>query len=225
MKVVTDSTAEALRDVASALATEVHDAMYRDPFWMERFGEAGVRYSLEDAAHHVRYLADAIDAAQPSVFTDYVVWVRGVLTTRGMCTLHLDRALGHLGDAIEARGLDAAGDARRTLESGRRALVYVDGDARGIQLAADGIAGRVAGAPDAAALDMDETRHLLSYAADAAAVGEDRVFVDHVKWLRGWLARRGVAGARFDALLFALEEAGGPPALSRLSALGMETAP
>ncbi|MFO0614219.1 MAG: hypothetical protein U0414_16640 [Polyangiaceae bacterium] len=219
--------ADALLESAQALSADVHVAMYRDPFWMERFGERGARFSREDGVHHVKYLADALRFEQPSLLSDYAVWLRGVLTSRGMCTLHLDETLACLADAIDARGIEGATLARGVIDSARRALAYPEGEALAIQRAADTLSARlVAGSPDdAPILGEAQIRRLISYAADAVAKGDDRGFVEHVTWLRDSLVRRGIAGARFDALLLALEEAGGPESLGRLCALGMESAP
>jgi hypothetical protein len=216
--------ADALDAASDDLSLEVHEAMYADPFWMERFGERGAQFSRQDGRHHVHYLAQALRFDKPSIMIEYALWLRGVLTTRGMCTLHLDEALDDLADAIDKRGLEGAAAARRVLEAAREALIYPNGDARAIQEASPAIASDIVktAAGDlgsAASLGVDDAAHILSYAADAVAQENDRVFLDHLAWLGPYYEGLGVERPQLDALLQAIGSAGGPPALNRLVGL------
>ncbi|MFP5212622.1 MAG: B12-binding domain-containing protein [Acidobacteriota bacterium] len=47
-----------------------------EPEFWERYGEEGRRKSLEDAKFHLVYLAEAIAVSDPSLFIDYVAWVK-----------------------------------------------------------------------------------------------------------------------------------------------------
>lgn len=48
----------------------------RQPEVWERYGEEGRKISIRDQAYHLQFLAEAIFAQDPSLFTDYVNWAR-----------------------------------------------------------------------------------------------------------------------------------------------------
>jgi hypothetical protein len=221
---------DVLDATADDLGMDVHEAMYADPFWLERFGERGAHFSRQDARHHVHYLAQALRFDKPSIMIEYAAWLRGVITTRGMCTLHLDEAFDDLGDAIEKRGIEGASAVRRILNAAREGLLYPDGDSRAIQDAAPGIATSIvedAGSElgTAASLGVADASYLLSYAADAAAQENDATFLAHVAWLGPYYDGLGIGRSRLDALLHALGSAGGPAALNRLIELARAAEP
>lgn len=186
--------ANALEAQASRLCEASLVPMYADPFWEARFGERGRRFAREDADFHIAYLAEALRAGSAASFTGYARWLRGVLTTRGMCTLHLADTFDALGRTIAKCGIDGAHVAVAYLDAGAAALRY------------DGDAGRV----QALALADDADRigaHLVSYLADAMALELPRVYADHVAWLRANAERVNTTRERVDAAVAALASA------------------
>lgn len=59
------------------------------PTLLSKYGEAGKKKCLEDNQHHLAYLALAYKVQDSKIFSDYAIWLDGVLTTRGMDTEHL----------------------------------------------------------------------------------------------------------------------------------------
>lgn len=168
-----------LRAEKNALAERVIDDMYADPFWNERFAARGRKHSVQDLAFHVDYVIQAVEGRDAGVMERYARWLQGVLTTRGMCTLHLADSFGRLAAAI--------GDEQATayLGAARAALLYDGGGARALQeRIRDTI---VTGTPG----PIEDTAYHLSYLADAIAVGQPNVFLGHVGWLRGYVQKLG----------------------------------
>src|SRR5436305_13118195 len=91
--------ADAIELRASALAERALAAMYRNPFWDERFGERGRRFAREDNLHHLAYLVQALRAESPDLLTGYARWLQRVLTTRGMCSRHVGENFARLSEA------------------------------------------------------------------------------------------------------------------------------
>ncbi len=91
-----------LRASAKQLAVRVIDTMYADPFWMSRFGDRGRERSEEDIAYHAEYLAQALEANDPGIMARYSVWLRSVLTSRGMCSRHLEESFERFEAALPA---------------------------------------------------------------------------------------------------------------------------
>lgn len=166
-----------LRKEKDTLAERVIEDMYDDPFWHERFAARGRMHSVQDLGFHVDYLIQAVEANDAGVMERYARWLQGLLTTRGMCTLHLADSFGRLAGAI--------GDpsARRYVNAGRMALLYDGGAARAIQERIRDVI--TCGAPGS----IEDTTYHLSYLADAIALGQPKVFLDHVTWLASFLKR------------------------------------
>nr|WP_251025901.1 hypothetical protein [Bacillus sp. ISL-47] len=61
----------------------------REPSLLERFGEKGKEKCGEDNHHHMKHLQSAFELNQSAFFTDYAVWLDGILTKHGMKTQHL----------------------------------------------------------------------------------------------------------------------------------------
>lgn len=182
------ATAEALTARAAELCDVALRDMYADPFWDARFGERGRRFAREDAHFHVIYLAEAVRAGSAASFVMYVRWLQNVLTTRGMCSLHLRDMLEAIGTGIRAIGIEDVETALAYLGAGVGALRH-DGDAGRIeQLAPRDEADRLA-------------EHLVSYLGDAVALSLPRVFVDHVEWLRENGRRVGATSVRVEQAL------------------------
>ena len=80
-------TVEQLRSRAEELAVATVERHYaRVPGLAARYGAAGRARCLEDAGYHLRYLAEAVEARSPILFSDYVEWTRVVLEERDVST-------------------------------------------------------------------------------------------------------------------------------------------
>jgi hypothetical protein len=203
-----------------ALADRALAAMYRDPFWDDRFGDRGRRFAEEDNLHHVSYLVQALRAGSPALLTGYARWLQQVLTTRGMCSRQLADNFERLAVAIQDEGIADAGPALTLLDAARAALTYDDGAPRAIQLAAGPAAARAADAMlvrqpiwhrlpggDGRARCVDDVLTLLSYVGDSLANGRPELFADHVRWAAGFYARQGRPNGYLREALASLDEA------------------
>ena len=178
-----------IRSAGPELARESLDAMYRDPFWLDRFGERGRAFALEDGLHHVAYLANAIWSGRTDSLESYARWLQSVLTARGMCTLHIEENFASLARAIRARNLDPEGVAARYLAAAREALRY-RGRGKRLQEATLDFGRRAAdGMPPER---LREATALASFLADATALSETASLAGHVAWLRAYHSRTGV---------------------------------
>lgn len=206
-----NALADALDGRGQELARDCVEAMYRDPFWMDRFGERGRRFADEDGVHHVRHLAEALRMGEVEPMARYARWLQSVLVSRGMCTAHIDENLARLSAAIEAAGISRPGKAFEFLGAAREALVYAQGPARELQLEAAALAERTAARARAALPALAGRRFaqspstLLSYLADAIAASAPQLFAKHVAWARDFAVRRGGPRREVATLLEALE--------------------
>lgn len=204
-----------LEAAAEALTERVLIEMYANPFWLERFGERA-RHGRTDGRYHVQYLVEALRADSANVIEQYARWLQQVLTTRGMCTRHLDDNFARLGVAIADTLVDAQ-PAVALLDAARAALRYPSGPPRELQDRAEAVAGAAAAALYAAHPDwlarwgeagrarcVDDLVYHLHYAADALALGTPTLFTSHVRWIGGFLERRGIPRAHLDESLAAL---------------------
>ncbi|MCW1927526.1 globin family protein [Bhargavaea beijingensis] len=72
------------------IVDQVTEEIYRlEPALLERFGEQGKAKCREDNHHHMRHLRTAYELDETKVFSDYAVWLDGILTRHGMKTEHL----------------------------------------------------------------------------------------------------------------------------------------
>ncbi len=101
------------------------------PELAERYGERGRRHCLKDAEYHLSYLADAIAATSPSLFSDYVDWAQVMLAARGIPAGDLARNLEVL-DEILRRELppEQAEVAHEYMAAGLRVLARPGLEAR-----------------------------------------------------------------------------------------------
>jgi hypothetical protein len=193
-----DELATALEARAAELATRATERMYRDEFWVRRFGERGRRHSGEDARHHLTYLVEALRSGgtdPPAVLVGYARWLRQILVARGMCTRHLVEHFEAIAIEIEIEASGLAGrPAIAALRATTAALLPEARDARAIALAEASliaqVEARLAGLP----FDLepwtppDRTRdaiaRILSYVIDALAEERAEIFLDHVLFLR-----------------------------------------
>jgi hypothetical protein len=209
--------AERIRNEKARLAVGIVDEMYRNPFWLERFQARGRKHSEEDVAFHVDYLVQALVARDPAVLERYARWLQGVLTTRGMCSIHLADSFTRLGRAV-TESISGADVAAAYLDVAVAALRYEGGLARELQDAsarlADGAVrrfyadrpGDVAGwGPQARERCQEDAGFHLAYLADALALARPDVFVGYVGWIDGFLRRRNVGGEHLATMLAILE--------------------
>lgn len=171
---------------ADALTTRVLAEMYEDPFWVARYGDRATLHGRQDGLFHIKYLSEALRGNDPNVIEQYARWLQALLTTRGMCTAHLDENFARLATAIGETVADSA-PAVAMLAAARGALRYPEGPARQLQDAAPQLA------PDGIGATA------LSYAADALALGQPAVFANHVAWTADFVERRGGSRADYEA--------------------------
>ncbi len=200
-----------LQQHAPRLAVAVMDQMYRDPFWMARFGDRGRRFAEEDSRYHLSYLAQALEGRDAAPLVSYARWVQGVLTSRGMCTRHLQENLRRLGEALVGEGFPETAEALTYLEAAVEALRYQLPEAREIQLRAQELAqtavDRLLADPPpwppaqlGRAPLQEEAQTLLSYVADAIASGRPGLFATHVQWLASTELLPGRTAALLEVL-------------------------
>jgi len=196
---------------ADRLANASVEWMYQDPFWEARYGAGRVRrFGSEDALFHVRYLVQALTEQRPSVLEGYSVWLRTLLVSRGMCTVHLDQNFAGLQAALAAEGFGPDSPAQAYVQAARAALRYPEGPARSVQELAPGLAHRAVEAlghqvpPSLHARLEEELLLHLSYLADAIGTGRAELFAHHVRWYRNFWARRELGALTFSQLLSAL---------------------
>lgn len=216
---------------ARALTVRVVSELYRDPFWDARFGERGRRFSEEDGQYHVSYLVQALVAQDPQVLARYGCWLRSVLTTRGMCTRHLSENFERLALAVRELSVDAQ-PAVAYLHAARDALHAELGSARPLAEASDRLTPQVCSwlsraglAPEQAGLREQLPQRissLLSYLADALALGHAQQLLAHVRWLDSWLAQQpagqGLAARLLSGIAAQLVEDPGLPKALRSAA-------
>jgi methanogenic corrinoid protein MtbC1 len=60
-----------------AYAEKIVEKQYQlqEGFW-KKYGEPGKKFSIRDAGYHLPFLAESIVAEDPSIFQDYVAWVK-----------------------------------------------------------------------------------------------------------------------------------------------------
>lgn len=205
---------------ATALASNSVQALYADPFWAARYGlQRARRFGDEDAVFHVRYLVQALDAQRPAILEDYARWLRTLLVTRGMCSLHLDQHFEGLGRALQAEGFGPGSLPHTYVQSAREALHYKDGPAHALEADAAAIISTVvrrleAPLPSGSRPRLEqEVRLQLSYLADALAMDRADLWDAHLQWYAGFWPQRGLSPLTLlqtlDALKAALED--GPP--------------
>lgn len=220
--------ATAILACADELTREVVADIYEDPFWEARFGARGRRYSEEDGRYHLTYLAQALSAGEAGdagVLCSYAQWLRTVLVSRGMCSLHLAENYERLAAALHERPLAGVGRAVSFLEQAAAALRYEVGPAAVVQRRFDELleraelalaltrAQREGQSATAPLPSRDGCRrelgYYLSYLADALASSRPELFAKHLQWSTAFLARQASAQRLPQAseLLRALEQA------------------
>lgn len=126
-------TAEASRAIDAKRGT-LAEAMTARQYQLQpelalRYGEAGRAKCLQDAHFHLAYLAEAIAAESPALFTDYVAWAKVMLDSRGIPASDFAVNLGVLRDVLgQHLPAEAAALAAGFVESGLRQLPDLPSD-------------------------------------------------------------------------------------------------
>lgn len=213
-----EDLANLLRSRGRELSAWVIDDMYRNPFWESRFASRGREHAEQDAQYHITYLATAVETGTPTVMANYAAWLRNVLTSRGMCTRHLDENFERLSDAI---AMDHALSANRLpfacLEAARAALIYDEELARQMkqreQDLADKIVNENASHPKFREISglstRDDARYLLSFCSDAIVRGSTDQLRAHLDWMQKFSSEN-----RIDSRVLELIRAGTRETLS-----------
>lgn len=199
---------------ADRLAAASVEWMYEDPFWEARYGaERARRFGTEDAQFHVRYLMQALAEERPSVMEGYAVWLRKLLVSRGMCSLHLDQNFAGLQAALAVEGFGPGSPAQAYVQAARDVLRYTSGTARVLQEQASELARATVQrlstevpAPLLPRLEEEVLIHL-SYLADALGTGQPELFAQHVAWYQGFWPLREWGELSFFRFLAALQAA------------------
>jgi hypothetical protein len=159
-----------LDEDALSLSEEVFAEMIAHPFWLARYGDRANTNMRKDSVFHIQYLREALATNHPEVLENYTRWLQDLLTTRGMCSLHIKDNYDRLARAIARRYPGDAGPASDLLAAASRALLYPAGPARDLQ--------------DAAHADSDkDLAHLGSYLADALQRGNPQPFTAHCTFM------------------------------------------
>lgn len=71
----------------NAMVERVTEKIYEnDPSLMDRYGEKGRGKCIEDNHHHFKHLETAYELDNEEFFTDYALWLDGILQKFGMTT-------------------------------------------------------------------------------------------------------------------------------------------
>lgn len=93
--------AHAVRDHIGTVAHACVEEQYqRDPTLESRYGDAGRSRCRQDAAHHLRHLAEALALGSPELLHEYVNWTRELLAALGIPEQDLRLQLGLLADTM-----------------------------------------------------------------------------------------------------------------------------
>lgn len=192
-----------LRTHAARLNARVLGEMYANPFWDDRYGARGRRFAQDDGASHVAHLVLALEAHTPEMLVSYGQWLQRVLTTRGMCSRHLDENFERLAVAIRDERWEGATLAADYLEQAREGLRRGPEPARSVEEAGPALVQVVveAGAAGPLPRGIEDVRDVFSYAVDALRNERPDLFAAHLQWFQAWLARRGVDPGALPNLL------------------------
>lgn len=195
-----------VESLAATITDRVLEEMYRDPFWDDRFGTRGRVFAEQDGRYHLAYLCTALRSGDSGPLVSYAAWLQSVLTTRGMCTRHLDENFARIASVLEDMFGVRVEPALSLLAKAREALLYPQTAARALQLSSSEWAARALQAmgPRARPETPANLAVLLSYMADAVALGRGDVFFDYVRFAEDHLVRRGAPRDYPSALLAAL---------------------
>lgn len=98
------------------LAVEISDAqLARMPALARRYGAIGRQRCIEDTAFHLNYLAQAVELADDTLFSDYIAWVKVMLAARGVGEVDLIENLQEIRRAVARQQPQAAAIVERTI--------------------------------------------------------------------------------------------------------------
>ena len=85
---------ELLRQQQAVLAADLVDRQSAaEPELLRRYGAAGREKCLQDANYHLAFLANAMNAQDPVLFSNYIAWAKVMLSKRGIPVEDLTRHL------------------------------------------------------------------------------------------------------------------------------------
>ena len=140
----------AIREQMPLLAERVVDNIYRRQ--RERwgsYGEEGRVKSVRDTGYHLRYLAEALAADDPALYTEYLAWVKVLFAGLNFSPSVLTDSLAEIHTVIsESVPENVRSEILEILESGQRGVVsapieipsFIDGNGDLDQLARDFLA-------------------------------------------------------------------------------------
>jgi hypothetical protein len=71
----------------NVMVEKVTEKIYvKDPSLVERYGDKGRTKCIEDNHHHFKHLETAYELDNAAFFTDYALWLDGILQKFGMST-------------------------------------------------------------------------------------------------------------------------------------------
>lgn len=118
--------AAALRAASAALSEETTNRYYAEfPEIAARFGPMGRKKCVEDAQHHLAYLAAAVSTKSPALFENYVGWAAALLA-------HYDVHQSDLGENL--RCLRAALIEQLPPRAAEQATAYLDSGLRNLRV-------------------------------------------------------------------------------------------
>ena len=216
-----DAACAAVSAKRSAIGDDVVATMYRNPFWDDRYGERGRRYSIEDGNYNLDFLTTALQLEDTAGLVHYITWLRAVLVNRGMCTEHLRLTLMATADACDKKlepehgllvrvyldaalaGLDYTAPAAATLWDGAEAITHAAADLLWAEEPPPAVRGMNGGRERCLA----DLRYHLCYLADALDQGKPALFNDYVTWVGAFFERRFGSRLGLDEGLGALRQA------------------
>jgi hypothetical protein len=101
----------------NAMVERVTKRIYEnDPSLMDRYGDKGRTKCIEDNHHHFKHLETAYELENAEFFTDYALWLDGILQKFGMSTELLIDNFSIIIDVLTEQGL----------KDNHRVEVYID---------------------------------------------------------------------------------------------------
>jgi hypothetical protein len=192
-----------IRANASRINDRVVAEMYENPFWQDRFGARGRRFSQEDGSEHLQHLTLALESRSAPMLVSYGQWLQRVLTTRGMCSRHLAENFERLAAAIRDARWEGGTLAIEYLDRARQGLRHGSEPARSIEAAGPAMARAAvdSGAARRLPRGQEDVLDLVSYAADALWNERPDLFAAHLGWYRSFLERSEVDARALPAVL------------------------
>jgi methanogenic corrinoid protein MtbC1 len=94
--------AEAIVSQHSKIARRILDLHYRgQPGLWERYGEGGRKLCQRDIDYHLSYLIASVEGSDPSLFQQYICWVRGLFENMGLPDRSIPDTLAYFRQALQ----------------------------------------------------------------------------------------------------------------------------